>query len=976
MRALLAALGFIGALELSAADWSQREGYRIRSVAPSQPGHAGFTTLAPAQTSVTFTNFLSDQAASQNQIRLNGSGVALGDVDGDGWCDLYLGGGEGPNALYRNLGGWRFEDITKAAGLEVPDQFSTGCVFADVDNDSDLDLLVNGLGAGTRLFRNDGHGHFSEDASAGLLRQYGAMSMALADIDGDGDLDLYVCNYRAQTIRSTGFSLALANGKKSILPKDRDALEIAADGHIYELGEPDALYLNDGKGHFTQVSWTGGAFLDEAGQPLAKAPRDWGQSVMMRDMNGDGAPDIYVCNDFQTPDRFWLNDGHGKFRALPTHALRNSSTFSMGVDFADINRDGHDDFIVLDMLDRSHARRMRQFNGTEAILNFDPRPQFDRNTLQLNRGDNTYAEIAYYAGIEATGWSWSPTFLDVDLDGYEDLLITAGHMFDMQDMDAEAIVKSKGPYRREQIPGKLLMYPRMASRNVALRNQRDLTFADAGAAWGFDAIGVSHGMALADLDNDGDLDVVINRLNDHALILRNESAAPRLLVRAAVGTKITLRGGPVIQSQQIISGGRYLSGDEGARQFAAGPTNELQFDWRDGRRSFLTNIAANSIIEATEPTNALAVSKSPPTTKAWFKKVSTAAESQSTPPIDNHLQPLLPWAIESSGVFLAANLTVTNMPPFSGWRPLAGRYPEAEPATFPNIPEPLKAGLVNGFAFADLDGDGDNDLIVASEWGPVRIFINDNNKFTDKTAEWGLANATGFWQCVAVGDFNGDKRPDLIAGNWSLNTKYRATAEHPLKLYYKDFDGNGSHELIEAEWDEAAKQEVPMRNFNTLAANLPFLREKIRTHKAFGEASITTLFGENNPRLEANTLATTLFLNTGNSFQRGELPIEAQFAPVFGAAVADFDSDGNLDVFLAQNIFAVAAHTTRADAGRGLLLQGNGHGGFRAVPAMESGIELYGEGRACRAGDFDGDGKIDLVVLERNGAVHKFHNNR
>src|SRR6266571_2372228 len=416
------------------ADGKQADGTKSVEVIVSSKGGAGFTRLGTATTGISFGNSLAKEKAAENQIRQTGSGVAAGDIDGDGLCDLYFCRLDGPNVLYRNMGNWKFEDITAMAGVACADQFSQGALFADVDGDGDLDLLVTSIGGGTRLFLNDGKGKFTEATTSGLIRKFAATSMAMGDIDGDGNLDLYVANYRTTTFRSTGLSVLNVDGKRVFRPEDRDDYEFTPDGRVLEYGEVDVLYINDGKGHFRAVSFTDGTFLDEDGSPLKKPPRDWGLSVMFRDINGDGAPDIYVCNDFFTPDRIWINNGKGKFRAIERLALRNMSSFSMGIDFADINRDGYDDFLVLDMLDRRHPRRMMQIAGTEPfssiIGKFDDRPQVDRNTVQLNRGDGTYAEVACLCGLQASGWSWCPVFLDVDLDGYEDILITTGHMFD------------------------------------------------------------------------------------------------------------------------------------------------------------------------------------------------------------------------------------------------------------------------------------------------------------------------------------------------------------------------------------------------------------------------------------------------------------------------------------------------------------------------------------------------------------------
>ncbi len=243
---------------------------------------------------------------------------------------------------------------------------------------------------------------------------------------------------------------------------------------------------------------------------------------------------------------------------------------------------------------------------------FDDRPQIDRNILYLNRGDGTYAEIARYAGLEASEWTWSSVFLDVDLDGYEDLLCATGHMFDTQDLDAEARIRAMGPWRRDLIPQKLLQFPRLEMPKVAFHNRGNLTFEEVGAAWGFDHSGVSHGMALADLDHDGDLDIVVNNLNAVAGIYRNESAAPRVAVRLkglapntrGVGAKIWLYGGAVpMQSQEMICGGRYLSSDEPMRVFAAGSmSNDMRIEvkWRSGKRSVVNGAKANRIYEIDE----------------------------------------------------------------------------------------------------------------------------------------------------------------------------------------------------------------------------------------------------------------------------------------------------------------------------------------------------------------------------------------
>ena len=659
-----------------------------RPVQPIGTGKPGFSLMAGSDTGIQFSNVLSDAAVAKNQILLLGSGVALGDVDGDGRCDIYFCRLEGANALYRNLGNWKFEDITAASGVACPDQYSTGAALADLDGDSDLDLLVNSIGGGTRCFLNDGKGHFTEARNAGFTNRFAATSMALADVDGDGDLDVYVANYRSTTIRSTGLQVLNINGKRVLRPEDRESYEFTREGLILEHAEPDFLYLNDGKGKFTPLSWTSGDFLDEDGKALTAPQKDWGLSVMFHDMNRDGAPDIYICNDFWSPDRVWINNGKGKFRAIDRFALRNTSTFSMGVDFSDINRDGHDDFLVLDMLSRDHARRMRQRamagQNTDDVTKIESRPQVERNTLFLSRGDGTYADIAQLSGLHATEWSWGVVFMDVDLDGWEDALITTGHGFDTQDSDTEREIARNKP---ERIGDNILRYPRLNVPNMAFHNRGDLTFEDVSSLWGFDAVGVSHGIATADLDNDGDLDVVVNNLNAPAGIYRNNTAAPHIAVRLKNGIGARIKVGN--QSKEVSSGGRYLSCDDGLRVFA--PSASIEVVWRNGRKTVLSNTEANRLYEIDHSGSvSLDSPKSEP--KPYFVEVKPVSGMKIPEPTN----------------ILSADLN--EVIDASEWGPIrvvdpAGKY----------------KSRWNALAVADLDNDGRLD-VIATSWGRNTAF--------------------------------------------------------------------------------------------------------------------------------------------------------------------------------------------------------------------------------------------------------------
>src|SRR5262245_20382005 len=393
LLALWLGSGAMGKLQAQALSWGPFGAHRIARI-PAKAEHApGFTRMPSSKTGITFTNTLTTARRMANANLMNGSGVALGDYDGDGLCDIYFCDLSGTNALYKNLGNWRFTNVTDQAGVACPKQMSTGAVFADVNGDGRLDLLVTSMGGPHACFINLGNGRFTNTiATAGFSTRYGGTSMALADIDGNGTLDLYVANYGVTSILRSGGALNVSyeNGKPVVRGRYAQRIKII-NGTMWELGEPDALYLNDGRGNFRAVSWTDGTFLKADGKPLTEAeiPWDQGLSVIMRDLNGDGAPDIYVCNDAFTPDRLWINDGKGHFREPMPRFWRSTSHFSMGVDVADVDRDGKDDIFVVDMLGRERRYFMTQRGSMppQPVLpgDLDHQLQLRRNTLLHQR---------------------------------------------------------------------------------------------------------------------------------------------------------------------------------------------------------------------------------------------------------------------------------------------------------------------------------------------------------------------------------------------------------------------------------------------------------------------------------------------------------------------------------------------------------------------------------------------------------------
>jgi hypothetical protein len=322
---------------------------------------------------------------------------------------------------------------------------------------------------------------------------------------------------------------------------------------------------------------------------------------------------------------------------------------------------------------------------------------------------------------------------------------------------------------------------------------------------------------------------------------------------------------------------------------------------------------------------------------------------------------------------------------FIGGRAIAGRYPEPatsmlfrnEGSRFVPMQRFENIGLVSGAVFSDLDADGDPDLVLACHYDSLRVFRNDRGTFTDATADLGLADLKGLWSGVATGDFDNDGRPDLIASNWGLNTPWRATPENPIKIYYSDLDGNGVFDIIEARFDHDLNKEVPLRILKSVGPALPYVQEKMRSFAAYASASVLEIFGDKitaAPHVSVNTLSSMVFFNRGNKFEARPLPIEAQFSPAFGVAVGDLDGDGHDDVLLSQNFFATNPEMARADAGRALVLKGDGKGNLTSVPGHVSGIMVYGEQRGCALADFDHDGRLDVAITQNGAATRLFRN--
>ncbi len=585
-----------------------------------QPNNTLFTLLDNKKIGINFTNQLeynADFNIYTYRNFYNGGGVGLGDVNNDGLIDIYFTRNMQPNKLYLNRSAMKngkmqlqFEDVTDKAGVAGRGAWSTGVAMVDINGDGWLDIYVCNSGSiadddkQNELFINNQDGTFSEKAAIyGIADQGLSTHGVFFDYDGDGDLDLYLLNNSFRAIGSFNQKV-----------NDRPFRDSIGGDKLYRNDGIPASEGGDGLG-FKDVSEEAGIYGSVIG---------FGLGVTVGDVNRDGWQDIYVSNDFFERDYLYLNNGNGTFREVLTEQMRSISAASMGADMADINNDGYPEIFVTEMLpekdkDLKQKTTFEDWNKYQENLRFDYYHQFTRNMLQLNNGDGTFSEIGRYAGVEATDWSWGALLFDMDGDGKRDIFVANGIYQDLTDQDYINFIASQETQRmiitRDGVDFKRLIdsIPVRPVPNYAFQNNGNLTFTNQAPAWGLAQLSHSNGSAYGDLDNDGDLDLVVNNVNMPAFIYLNnseqfkDSTSHYLQFEligegkntAALGTTITLKYNGEMQYVEHMPMRGFQSSMDYRPHFGLGSVNQVDtviVDWINGKRTLLTNVPANQML--------------------------------------------------------------------------------------------------------------------------------------------------------------------------------------------------------------------------------------------------------------------------------------------------------------------------------------------------------------------------------------------
>ncbi|WP_103070508.1 VCBS repeat-containing protein [Aquimarina sediminis] len=753
-----------------------------------------FTGLAPASTGIQFSNNLTEND-SLNYFTYSyiymGGGIATGDINNDGLIDIYFTGNQVPNKLYLNKGDLKFEDITLKADVYGDNRWYTGVTMVDINSDGFLDIYCSVSGkfgpTTNQLFLNNGDNTFSEKAAEyGIDDTGNSVQSTFFDYDNDGDLDLYVANYPPTKFDAPNFFYKF----KMLNVNDK---------------ETDHLYRNDGS-TFTDVT-------DEAGV------KSFGLtlSATIGDLNNDGWSDIYVSNDFSTPDYLYINNQDGTFKEVVKEATAHTSFFGMGVDIADYNNDGYLDIFQVDMdaqMNRRKKANMASMNPKLfwSTVNSGFHYQYMHNCLQLNSGVNNngipyFSNVSRITGTSSTDWSWGPLFADFDNDGRKDLFITNGTRREINNNDYFKKI-SKQKNKNDSLLQKSLMIPSEKIDNFMFRNVGNYEFENVNEAWGIQYKGFSNGVAYADLDNDGDLEIITNNIDDYASVFENKSAQKNNYITVqfqsnsansfGLGNRVYVKTDNETQMQELTLSRGFQSSVAPELHFGVHQSKiikKLEVVWTDGRSQVFHNLDVNQklVVQHSNATTREELEKRKPALFTSEKNGALIDHKHEENSFDDFSkQVLLPHKMSAFGPGTAvADVNNDGLEDYfiggaSGYP--GGLYIQNNSGFEKSISKVLdedKGYEDVGATFFDADQDGDQDLYVVSggyEFLPTsemledRLYINDGNGNFTKTKEGVLLQLPTSGSRVYTLDFDKDGKQDILVLGRQVPGHYPASA--------------------------------------------------------------------------------------------------------------------------------------------------------------------------------------------------------